>query len=73
MITKRWVARRRACTITTVIMADWSLESGRPPPMILKDFPEGLWKILQDHGNGAVVQGAAPRLGRLTGQESSGG
>ena len=24
-----------------------------PPFMILKDFPEGLWKILQDHGSGA--------------------
>src|SRR5215472_18377994 len=23
-----------------------------PPFMILKDFPEGLWKILHDHGSG---------------------
>jgi hypothetical protein len=22
-----------------------------PPFMILKDFPEGVWRILQDHGS----------------------
>jgi len=34
--------------LTEKILAPLELTS---PFMILKDFPEGLWKILQDHGS----------------------
>jgi len=30
--------------------------------MILKDFPEGLWKILQDHGSGPVWDNSNPMI-----------